>query len=61
VLQKKNDNRDASSQSVMRYGVPAATLAGSASGRNTNDGLASMRRSASCTPRVNIPSFRPRS
>ena len=58
LLQRKNDSRDASSTSATRYGVPGAMPAGSRSGRNTNEGLARMRRSANPMPVSKSPRAR---
>ena len=46
LFHRKNDRRDASSRSLMRYGVFAGTPAGSASTRSRNSGLMSRRCSA---------------
>ena len=59
LLHRKNDRREASSVSAMRYGVPAATVNGSRSGRNTNEGLARIRRSANSTPALKDAPVRP--
>jgi hypothetical protein len=50
LLHRKNDNRDASSRSVRRYGVLGAIFAGSSSTRNRNLGLTSSARNAISTP-----------
>src|SRR5438093_10318673 len=47
LLHRKNDKREASSRSEIRYGLAAGTFAGSFSARTRNSGLANSRRSAS--------------
>ena len=53
LLHRKNDRRDASSGSVMRYGVLGAALSGWPSNRNRKFGLTRMLRSASSSPESN--------
>jgi hypothetical protein len=53
--QRKNDNRDASSVSLMRYAVFGATPAGGGSKRKMNSGSARIRRSAISMPASKLP------
>ena len=53
LLHRKNDRRDASSGSVMRYGVLGAALSGWPSNLNRKFGLTRMLRSASSSPESN--------
>src|SRR5438874_3459051 len=53
LLHKKNDSRDASSGSLMRYGVLGAALSGWPSNLNRKFGLTRMLRSASSSPESN--------
>ena len=50
LLHRKNDKRDASSRSLMRYIVPGAAFAGSGSVRNRNFGSVRISRSAFSIP-----------
>ena len=56
LLHRKNESRDASSRSLMRYGVSGATSAGSRSTRNRNSGLTSrpLQRRARCRRRSRL-------
>ena len=59
LLHRKNDSREASSMSEMRYGVSGATPSGSRSTRNRKYGLTRMRCSASSMPASKPPVSRP--
>src|SRR4029453_3986031 len=59
LLQRKNDNLEASSRPLMRYAWFGAAFEGSRSMRNRNSGLTSKRLSARSIPTSKLPFARP--
>src|SRR5262249_28947004 len=59
LLHRKNDNLDASSKSLIRYGVSGGTFAGSRSTGNRNSGLTKSRFTARSIPTLKFPWPRP--